>query len=61
MVYRGSADFLGLNHYTSKLVEPAPKSNSTIYENDDGIVYSYDENWPASETGWLRVSYKKLL
>lgn len=52
---RGSADYLGINHYTTKYVEPAVKSSKTIYPNDDGVLYSYDDNWPKTPTDWLRV------
>ena len=53
---RGSADYLGVNHYSSKLVETAPKPLNTIYVNDTGILYSYDPKWPSTPTKTLKVS-----
>ena len=54
--FRGTADFFGLNHYSSKIVEPAPKGNKTIYEDDVGLLYSYDPKWPSTPTEALKVS-----
>ncbi|XP_023245728.1 myrosinase 1-like [Copidosoma floridanum] len=52
---KGTFDFLGVNHYTSRLVEPAPRINYTIYPNDDGIIYSKDPAWPNTPSSWLQV------
>ncbi|XP_058799429.1 myrosinase 1-like isoform X2 [Phymastichus coffea] len=52
---KNTSDYLGINHYTTKLVEPAPKSNCTIYENDDGLVYSYDEQWHSTASDWIKI------
>ncbi|XP_043285797.1 myrosinase 1-like [Venturia canescens] len=52
---RGSADYMGLNHYTSRLTEPAPKSNTSLWYNDHGVIESFDASWPRSVSAWLRV------
>ncbi|KAJ2947990.1 hypothetical protein O0L34_g9782 [Tuta absoluta] len=54
---KGSADFLGLNHYTSSLVT---KGNGKVnlhpsFENDMGQILSQREDWPKSNSTWLRV------
>ena len=54
-ICRGSADYLGLNHYTTQLVEPAPASGNTIYPNDDGLVHIYDPKWPSTAKETFKV------
>lgn len=53
-----SADFLGLNHYTTYLVS---KGNGKIsvqpsYNEDMGVVITQKPEWPKSNSTWLRVS-----
>ena len=53
---RGSADFFGLNHYTTHLVadgegESDPASNAGIVE-DQGLRLLVDPAWPLSAMGW---------
>ena len=57
--FRGSADFIGLNHYSSLLAEPAPRPNNTIYVNDDGLLYTFDPKWPSTSKG-SRVGFSDL-
>ncbi|XP_043285799.1 myrosinase 1-like isoform X2 [Venturia canescens] len=52
---RGSADYIGLNHYSSVLTEPAPKSNTTLWYRDHGVYTSFNASWPRSASSWLRV------
>lgn len=52
---RGTADFLGLNHYSSLMVEPAPKLSNTPWHKDIGIITSYNASWPHTASDWLRV------
>ncbi|XP_006820740.1 cytosolic beta-glucosidase-like [Saccoglossus kowalevskii] len=52
---RGTADFLGLNHYTSQMIahhnsELMPSS----YSSDQDILGWHDENWPKCGVSWLR-------
>lgn len=57
---RGSADFFGLNHYTTYLLSMAEGEVGAIpsHENDVGIVRVQDSNWPSkSASGWLKVSF----
>ncbi|NP_001136332.1 glycoside hydrolase-like protein isoform X1 [Nasonia vitripennis] len=58
---KNTFDFIGLNHYTSYLVEPTLPSNKTVYENDDGIIYSQDESWPKTSSKWLRAVPQGML
>lgn len=43
----GSADFLGMNHYTTNLISPVhypPDVQS--YDADKDATYEYDPSWP---------------
>jgi beta-glucosidase/6-phospho-beta-glucosidase/beta-galactosidase len=53
---RGTADFLGFNYYTSRLVEYDEKFNVSApptWEKDTRIVESVDPKWPKSKAMWL--------
>lgn len=52
---RGSADFLGLNYYTSRLVEPlAPAiSPKASYENDVGLNQTVRPEWKKGNSFFL--------
>ncbi|XP_022906938.1 myrosinase 1-like isoform X1 [Onthophagus taurus] len=53
---RGSADFLGLNHYTTYLVSPNDyNTNLTSHVKDVGVKKEIDPKWPASKARWLKV------
>ncbi|PSN48334.1 hypothetical protein C0J52_03416 [Blattella germanica] len=56
---RGTADFLGLNHYTTKLVE------HNIHRGGDAEVeLSDDPSWPSTASPWFKVvpwGFRKLL
>lgn len=64
---QGTADFFGLNHYTTYLLSMATKEVGAIpsHENDVGIVRVQDSNWPSkSASGWLKVvpfGFRRLL
>lgn len=63
---RGSADFLGLNHYTTYLVsgDERPINSMPSHEKDVGVLKEQDEKWEPSSASWLRVvpwGFKKLL
>ncbi|XP_017782122.1 PREDICTED: myrosinase 1-like isoform X2 [Nicrophorus vespilloides] len=63
---RGSADFLGLNHYTTRLVtDGAAKGISRpSYYFDIGAEARVDEAWESSAASWLKVvpwGLRKLL
>ena len=54
---KGSADFFGLNMYTSDLVEPYDFPISEVSAAaDNGAYYTKDENWYASGSFWLKVT-----
>lgn len=52
---RGSADFLGLNHYTSHVVESLPETGykDPSYDNDLRIELKTKPEWKASNLVWL--------
>uniref|UniRef100_A0A1B0CYE3 Uncharacterized protein n=1 Tax=Phlebotomus papatasi TaxID=29031 RepID=A0A1B0CYE3_PHLPP len=52
---RGSADFLGLNYYTSRLVEmdPNPFNGKAFILNDTRIIQSRAAHWPRAKSEWL--------
>ena len=54
-----SSDFFGLNHYTSSLVYPTPKSNispATIsWFTDDDVNEYQDAKWYKAASSWLKV------
>ncbi|XP_055324413.1 myrosinase 1-like [Sitodiplosis mosellana] len=56
---KGTSDFFGINSYTSVLVTRNDRNNSANYPipsfyHDMGVVESADENWPNSQSVWLR-------
>lgn len=58
---RGTADFFGINSYTSVLVSRNDRNNSAkhavpSFQHDMGVVEQLNENWPKSGSVWLRVS-----
>ncbi|XP_012145714.2 myrosinase 1 [Megachile rotundata] len=52
---RGTADFLALNHYSSKLVENGTFGEIPSQDNDQMVVFSVDESWNSSASAWLKV------
>ncbi|XP_044732594.1 myrosinase 1-like [Chrysoperla carnea] len=51
----GTADFFGINHYTSDLVsDPSWESFEVSYDVDVHVDRGVDPSWPGSESGWLR-------
>lgn len=58
---KGTADFFGINSYTTVLVTRNDRNNSAnfpipSFNHDMGVVESADENWPKSASVWLHVS-----
>ncbi|XP_047525158.1 myrosinase 1-like [Pieris napi] len=64
---KGTADFFGLNHYTTYLLSMAEKEVGQIpsHENDVGIVRVQNPKWPSmSSSNWLKVvpfGFRRLL
>lgn len=52
----GSADFLGLNYYTARLVAPLTQSSlPPSLDNDLGLEYFTDPNWKQGKSSWLYI------
>lgn len=59
----GSADFMGFNHYTTDLAEPALSNVRSFYGDQDTLTYK-DPQWPSSGSTWLKHvpwGFRKLL
>lgn len=53
---KGSADFLGVNYYTSRLVAPKiVPGDSSQFDHDIGVTFSKDENWAKGSASWLSI------
>ncbi|KAG8507160.1 Lactase-phlorizin hydrolase, partial [Galemys pyrenaicus] len=53
---KGSADFLGLSHYTSHLISKAPQGTcSPSYDAIGGFSQHVDPEWPQTSSPWIRV------
>ncbi|CAL1683630.1 unnamed protein product [Lasius platythorax] len=52
---KGTSDFFGLNHYTSKIVETVPRMKGEGWYDFSGVKQSIDPSWPKSASDWLRV------
>lgn len=52
---KGSADFLGLNYYTSRYVKlnPEPSGLNPSWERDNGLIQSVEPEWKRSRSSWL--------
>ncbi|XP_075685341.1 lactase/phlorizin hydrolase-like [Rhinoderma darwinii] len=52
----GTADFLGISHYTSRLVN-ASESQSCVadYDNIGGFAPHVDPSWPSTSSPWIYV------
>ncbi|XP_075861608.1 lactase/phlorizin hydrolase [Microcebus murinus] len=53
---KGSADFLGLSHYTSRLISKAEQDTCTPgYDAIGGFSQHVDPAWPQTSSSWIRV------
>ncbi|XP_062969222.1 lactase/phlorizin hydrolase [Cynocephalus volans] len=53
---KGSADFLGLSHYTSRLISKAQQDSCTpSYDSIGGFSQHMDPAWPQTSSPWIRV------
>lgn len=52
---KNSADFLGLNYYTSRYVEGAspPRGKRPSWEYDSQVKYDLDSKWKRGKSRWL--------
>lgn len=63
---KGTADFFGLNHYSTYLVSDNeyPINSKTSRDKDTGVKLEQDPKWPASTLNWLKTvpwGFRKLL
>ncbi|ELV10219.1 Lactase-phlorizin hydrolase [Tupaia chinensis] len=52
---RGSSDFLGLSHYTSRLISKAQVTCNPSYDTIGGFSQHVDPSWPQTSSPWIRV------
>ncbi|CAG9807730.1 unnamed protein product [Chironomus riparius] len=54
---QGSADFLGVNYYTSRLAAPKNSGSdfSPFFDNDINVEFHVDESWIKGSTNWMYV------
>lgn len=59
---RGSADFLGLNYYTSRMVEATtePTGQNPSYDRDFGLKQTVKPEWKPSASDWLYAAPQGL-
>lgn len=52
---KGSADFFGLNYYSSRYVKTAdkPQGHNPSWEHDSSFEYSIDPTWKRAKSTWL--------
>ncbi|XP_044746723.1 myrosinase 1-like [Coccinella septempunctata] len=54
---KGTADFLGINHYTSSYVSDQPNFDLfRTFEKDLGVLMTYDPEWKNTSLDWLKVT-----
>lgn len=63
---RGSYDFLGLNHYTTKLISnlKTNMNDPTSSAKDTSVLVEVDPSWPKSAAKWMNSvpwGFRKLL
>ncbi|CAH0774806.1 unnamed protein product [Bemisia tabaci] len=52
---KGSADFFGLNHYSSRKAYSGEIGPSPSLERDSGVIKTIDIHWETGELPWLKV------
>ncbi|KAL5277652.1 LCT.2 family protein [Megaselia abdita] len=59
---RGSADFLGLNYYSTRYVEEEnpPTGPNPSYQRDSRLKFSVDPSWKRAKSTWLYMVPKGL-
>ncbi|XP_018320182.1 myrosinase 1-like [Agrilus planipennis] len=62
---KGTSDFFGLNHYTSRLTRNSPASNNSVsFDNDLQTEQWFDSSWPMDAAGRNAIvpwGFRKLL
>ncbi|XP_044014824.1 myrosinase 1-like isoform X2 [Aphidius gifuensis] len=54
---RGTYDYLGLNHYSSNMVDSVEKDEQTGWYDDSGIIQSVNDSWPSIGSGMKTVPH----
>jgi beta-glucosidase len=52
---QGSSDFLGLNHYSTRLASAAPLPADDVFFAELGVRLSQEPEWPLTGMGWYVV------
>ncbi|XP_053683751.1 myrosinase 1-like isoform X2 [Sabethes cyaneus] len=57
---RGTADYFGLNTYTTRLVSKNDENNAADYavpsfEHDSAVIFTVNSSWPSAQTTWLKI------
>lgn len=52
---KGSSDFFGLNHYTSRYATPGETGEIPSFLRDMAVIKTVDPKWPGSASDWLKV------
>ncbi|XP_048506003.1 myrosinase 1-like [Athalia rosae] len=54
-IIKGATDFLGLNHYTSRLPIFDTSEKLGVPTSDSGIIEAVDPNWSTASSQWLTI------
>ncbi|XP_063285463.1 lactase/phlorizin hydrolase-like [Pelobates fuscus] len=61
----GTADFLGISHYTSRLIQASPSTSCVPdYHNIGDFTSHVDPSWPETASSWIKVvpwGFRRLL
>jgi hypothetical protein len=55
VLFLGTFDFFGLNHYSTNLATAGTIGESPSLLRDTGVQMSWDPSWPSSASYWLKV------
>ncbi|KAK7867987.1 hypothetical protein R5R35_014769 [Gryllus longicercus] len=53
---KGTADFFGLNHYTTNYAEEGEEGKTPSADRDAGAIITQNASWPSSGSDWLKVT-----
>ncbi|GLG98608.1 Putative lactase-phlorizin hydrolase [Gryllus bimaculatus] len=53
---KGTADFFGLNHYTTNYAEEGEEGKTPSADRDAGAIITQNQSWPSSGSDWLKVT-----
>lgn len=56
LILLGTADFLGINHYTTYLSSPeSPQGPDPSWDRDVAVAQTQDPSWPSGAAEWMKV------